>query len=160
MMTRHRISVGSPRKTLVACALVVAALSVAGCIPGITEVPIVNPDIMGVITSIDSSSDPVSLRVVWTEEMGQRSDYRFDVVQVSAARNLKVDTGMEEPPISPADLKVGDIVAVYLDDRVAESYPPKGTAWQISFVGKHQGELPNVPGLDPPLDPPEATATP
>jgi hypothetical protein len=80
--------------------------------------------------------------------MGPRSDFGYDVVDVSAPRNLKVDTGMGSPDLSPADLKVGDTVAVYLDGRVAESYPPKGTAWQISFIGKHQGELPKVPAPD------------
>jgi hypothetical protein len=141
---------------LVACALVVAALAVAGCIPGINEFPIINPDISGVITAIDSSGNPVTLQVVRTEEMGPRSDFRFDVVDVLAPRNLKVDTGMGSPDISPADLRVGDIVAVYLNRRVTKSYPPKGTAWQISFIGKHQGELPKVPAPDSP----ESSATP
>ena len=155
-MTWHRILASSLRRALTACALVVAALAVAGCIPGITEGPIIYPDISGAITAIDSSGSPVTLQVVRTEEMGPRSDFRFDVVDVSAPRNLKVDTGMGSPDLSPADLRVGDTVAVYLDGRVAESYPARGTAWQISFIGKHQGELPKVVAPDSP----ESSATP
>ena len=155
-MSRHRIPSSSLRRGLIACALVVVAVAVAGCIPGIAEGPIINSDITGVVAAIDTSSNPVSLRVVWTEEMGPRSDFRFDVVDLSAARNLRVDTGMGSPDLSPADLRVGDIVAVFLDGRVAESYPPKGTAWQIGFVGKHKGELPKVPAPHSP----ESTATP
>jgi hypothetical protein len=155
-MTRHRIPASSLRGTLIACALVVAALAVAGCIPGITQGPIVYPDISGVITAIDSSANPVTLQVVWTEEMGPRSDFRFDVVDVLAPRSLKVGTGMGSPDLSPADLRVGDTVAVFLDGAVAESYPPKGTAWEIGFLGKHQGNLPE--GHAP--NSPESSATP
>ena len=150
---KHRVSVSSLIGVLVACALVVATLSLAGCIPGITEGPIIYPDITGVITAIDASSDPVSFRVVRTEDTGPG----LDAVDVLAARSLKVDTdGMGKPPRSLTDLRVGDIVTVYLNDRVAESYPPKRTAWQISFSGRHQGELPTVPGLASP----ESTSTP
>jgi hypothetical protein len=123
----------------------------------VTEGPIVYPDITGVITSIDASSNPVNFRVVWAQDMGQRSDFRFDVVDVSAERELKVDNdGMGKPLLSLTDLRVGDIVAVYLNRQVAESYPPRGKAWEIGFLGKHRGELPKVPGLDAP----ESTSTP
>jgi hypothetical protein len=70
------------------------------------------------------------------------------VVDVSAARGLKVETdGMGKSPRLLTDLRVGDIVTVYLDSPVAGSYPPKGTAWQISFNGRHEGELPTISGM-------------
>ncbi len=142
---------------VVALSLALAVAALIGCADK-TEPSIINPDITGVVTSVLSSRGRIGFRVVWTEAMGQRSDFRFDAVQVSATRQLEVEdgTGSSSPPLSAADLKVGDIVAVYLEGQVTTSNPPQGTAKWVTYLGTHKGELPKVPGLDPL----ESTATP
>lgn len=138
--------------TLIALlALAVAAL-LLGCAGEAGDRSQGGPDISGVVISADTSGDVVSLRVVWIEEMGPRSDFEFDVLQVSADRDMSVADGTTRaaPSLSAADLSVGDLVAVSIDGPVAESYPPQGAAKSITYLGVYEGELPEVPGLTAP----------
>jgi hypothetical protein len=134
-----------------AVAIAIAAAALAGC-AALSEKPGAAPDITGVITSVDSSDAGVSARVVWDASVGPKSESRLDVVQVAIPKDLEVKNGSggAGQAMRPADLKVGDIVAVYLGGAIAESYPPQGTAQAVMYLGKHTGELPKVPGLEPP----------
>jgi hypothetical protein len=89
--------------------------------------------------------------VVWIEAMGPRGDFPLDVAQVSVPPSIKVDDGTDHnnPAFPAIDLRVGDIVAVMLEGPVADSYPPQGTAGAVVYLGKHEGELPEMPGLAP-----------
>ena len=132
-------------------AIVIALVSVTGCAL-FKERPIINPDITGVITSLAPSGAGVSIRVVHDASLGSTATGTLDVVQVTVPGSLAIEDGTSSSgkALAAADLRIGDIVAVYLEGALAESYPPQGTAKMVTYLGKHEGELPKVPGLEPP----------
>lgn len=139
------------RFLLLALGILAALVLTSGCAPD--EPPA--PDITGVVTSAEAFGDTVSLRVIWTEEMGPLSEFSFDALQASAEGDLRVEDGTDAgaAPRTAAEIEVGDIISVVVDGPVAESYPPQARAGEITYLGQYEGELPEAPGLEPPSAP-------
>jgi len=137
--------------------MLLAALLTA-CANGATPpVPTSEPDIRGVITSIEpSAGEATSIRVVWADAPGIGTKAAFDAAQVAIVdeTDVRKRASDEDEPISAADLKLGDIVEAWFTGPVAESYPVQVTAATIVVTGSYDGTLPVPPGLEPEPVPP------
>ena len=144
----------NPRLLATAVALVVCVLLAVGC--AATTVPDTRPSIRGVATSVEpGEAGGGSVRVVWTEDPAVGAKGEQDAAQVAITPETELlrrvgegtDTTYED--IEFAQLKEGDIVEVWFEGPVAESYPVQANGDVLAVIGTYNGELPVPPGLEP-----------
>lgn len=137
-----------------AITLVVCALLASGC--ATTTVPDAPPSIRGVVTSVEpASGGGGSVRVVWTEDPAVGAKAEQDAAQIAITpeaellRRVGEGTDVTYENIEFAQLKTGDVVEVWFEGPVAESYPVQANGDVLIVIGAYTKELPTPRGLEP-----------
>jgi hypothetical protein len=143
-----------PSLLLAATALIVCVLLASGC--ATTTVPDAPPSIRGVVTSVEpGEAGSGSIRVVWTEDPAVGARTEQDAAQVAITpetellRRVGEGTDATYESIEFAQLEAGDVVEVWFEGPVAESYPVQANGDVLAVIGSYTGELPTPPGLEP-----------
>jgi hypothetical protein len=96
------------------------------------------------------------MRIVWTDDPAVGEQLEFDAAQVSVTADTKVlrrTQGQESPTeIAFEDIQAGDVVEAWFTGPLLESYPVQTGASHVLVIGRYEGELPEPPGLEAPLE--------
>jgi hypothetical protein len=136
---------------VLAGALLLGCLALAGCASNAPSGE--GPQLLGVVTSANTTGEVPQVLVVWDEGLGPRLE--FDAASLAVPDSADVfrrNADGSYKRIAAEDLKTGDIVEVRITGPVRESYPVQADADQVVVVGEwpESKPLPIPPGLVPP----------
>jgi len=140
-----RVRSSSTRAGVWVIVLAAVALALAGCTTPVP--PDTEPSIRGVITEVTPGQESGGVvLVVWHESLGEVHD--LDSIAASIDERTEV-FDREGKLIAFEDLKVRDVVDVWVTGAIAESYPPQGRADAVRVIGEYDEirPLPIPPGL-------------